>query len=302
MQIKSETDPAKASQNLALTAQRHGFSEDAAQCLWEALMRGGGTMAQFSHAEFGGRGQWMGSGMVMVGDMFNRPLAARVDALCSELAQQLLAHPESVRTSERRPPYAWWPAELAEPAATGAQNGTRYAWFPAQRRLAVEREGRLDLFDTAHHVIGGVAQHQGGRSAMRFTSQDGLIDLDTLTRVTPQQAASERGDPAAAPTADRQPTNFLPAATEVAARERPSTAVATDGPPQLRATKTSVETPRELSPLAPAPPTDRRPRAVAAVTHDQVLETLVRLGDLHKSGVLDAEEFRRKKTELLDRL
>lgn len=301
MQIQSKADPAKASQNLALTAQRHGFSEDAVQSLWGALTRGGGTMAQFSHAEFGGRGQWMGSGMVMVGDMFNRPLAARVDALCSEMAQQLLSHPETFRTSERRPPDAWWPAELAEPGASGAQNGTRYAWFPAQRRLAVEQEGRLDLFDTAHHVIGGVAQHQGGRSAMRFTSQDGLIDLDTLARVTPQ-AAPDRGNAAAAPSANRQSTNSLPAVTEVTARERPSAALATDGPPQPLAMKPSVEMPHEPRPQAPAPSADRRPVDVAAVTHDQILETLVRLGDLHKSGVLDATEFQRKKTELLDRL
>ncbi|RYF53346.1 MAG: SHOCT domain-containing protein, partial [Comamonadaceae bacterium] len=143
--------------------------------------------------------------------------------------------------------------------------------------------------------------HQGGRSAICFTSQDGLIDLDTLARVTPQ-APPDRGNAAGAPAADRQSTNSLPAATEVAARERPSAALATDGPPQPLATKPSVETLREPSAPAPAAPAERRPTAVAAVTHDQVLETLVRLGDLHKSGVLDAEEFRRKKTELLDRL
>ena len=288
MQIKSETDPAKASPNLALTAQRHGFSEDAVQRMWEALVRGGGTMAQFSHAEFGGRGQWMGSGMVMVGDMFNRSLAARVDALCSEMAQQLLAHPEIVRTSERRPLDAWWPAELAEPGATGAQNGMRYAWFPVQRRLAVERDGQLDLFDTAHHVIGGVAQQQGGQSTIRFASQDGLIDLDTLARV----ARPDRGNAPAAPPVDPQSTDSRHVATEVTARTQPSATVATDVPPQPRATKPSVETFREPS----------APTAVAAVTHDQVLDTLVRLGDLHKSGVLDDAEFQRKKTELLSRL
>jgi hypothetical protein len=36
-----------------------------------AVSAGGGTLAQFDHAELGGSGQWMSGGMTMVGDMFN---------------------------------------------------------------------------------------------------------------------------------------------------------------------------------------------------------------------------------------
>jgi hypothetical protein len=301
MQIKSQTDPATASENRAPEGQRQGFSEGAVQSMREALVRGGGSMAQFNHAEFGGPGQWMGNGMVMVGDMFNRSLAARVAALCSELTQQRPAIPETHHVSEPRPPDAWWPTELARPGATGVQDGMRYAWFPAQHRLAVEREGRLDLFDTAHHVIGGVAQQQGERSTIRFTSQDGLIDLDTLTRVTPQ-AATDRGDAPAIPSVAPLRTPRHSAAPEVTARKRPPAKAAIDVPPQPRATTSGLERPREPSASVPAAQPDARPSAAAAVTHEQILETLVRLGDLHRAGVLDDAEFQRKKTELLDRL
>ena len=52
-------------------AQRYGFSPDAVTHLLIAVVNGNGAMAQFSHPEFGGSGQWMRGGMTMLGDMFN---------------------------------------------------------------------------------------------------------------------------------------------------------------------------------------------------------------------------------------
>ena len=52
-------------------ASRHGFSTDAVQHMLVAVMNGNGQMAQFSHPEFAGSGQWMSGGMTMIGDMFN---------------------------------------------------------------------------------------------------------------------------------------------------------------------------------------------------------------------------------------
>src|SRR3954451_17211577 len=74
-------------------AQRHGVSTDAVLTLLQALQAGNGAMAQFSHPELGGMGQWSQGGMTMVGDMFNQGLRARVDALCTELAGLLRAQP-----------------------------------------------------------------------------------------------------------------------------------------------------------------------------------------------------------------
>jgi hypothetical protein len=69
-------------------AKKHSVSPAAVQVVLAALRRGGGRMAQFSHAEFGGMSQWS-SGMTMVGDMFNTQLQAKLDALCSDIAAHL---------------------------------------------------------------------------------------------------------------------------------------------------------------------------------------------------------------------
>jgi hypothetical protein len=67
-------------------AQRHGFSSDAVLSMLQSVINRHGSMAQFSHPEFGGSGQWMGGGMIMVSDMFNNLLKGRIDALCMELS------------------------------------------------------------------------------------------------------------------------------------------------------------------------------------------------------------------------
>lgn len=74
-------------------AQRHGLSADAVTYMLGAVLAGNGSMAQFSHPELGGSGQWMRGGMTMVGDMFNNALKARVDGLCTELSDLLAAQP-----------------------------------------------------------------------------------------------------------------------------------------------------------------------------------------------------------------
>src|SRR3979490_773486 len=64
---------------------RHSVSPDAVRTILRALRSGGGTMAQFSHPDFGGMSQWS-PGMTMVGDMFNNGLKSKLDVVCTELA------------------------------------------------------------------------------------------------------------------------------------------------------------------------------------------------------------------------
>lgn len=78
---------------IADLAQKYGVSRAAVMTLLEALVRGNGSMAQFSSPELGGGGQWMRGGMTMVGDMFNNGLKATVDGLCSELSKLLASQP-----------------------------------------------------------------------------------------------------------------------------------------------------------------------------------------------------------------
>ena len=79
-------------------AQRHGFSPDAVMSMLDAVINGNGGMAQFSHNEFSGSGQWMRGGMIMVSDMFNGHLKGRIDALCNELSNLVANQPDLVRS------------------------------------------------------------------------------------------------------------------------------------------------------------------------------------------------------------
>ncbi len=202
-------------------ARRHGVSEGAVLELVAALVAGGGSQAQFSHPDLGGMGQWSQGGMVMVGDMFNNALKARVDALCAELAGLLrsaglfapavasrqsqsqgqpggigvsLFVPGSLASAE------WWPAELGSPASVGAQNELRYAFFPATRRLAIARSGQVTVYDSGDHRIGGFSQQQSGDQSLTFTSQHGLV------RVADLPVVEDSAPAAPAPTAPAAPT------------------------------------------------------------------------------------------------
>jgi hypothetical protein len=161
-------------------AHRHGFSTAATACMLEAVASGSGSMAQFSHPEFGGSGQWMRGGMTMVGDMFNHQLKARVDALCSDLSDLLASRPALQSRTQPGGGEPWWPRELGSPDSAGAQNERRYAYFAGQRRLAVDEGGRVTVYDTLGHRIGGFSQQQSGSASTTFTSQDGPVDLNRL--------------------------------------------------------------------------------------------------------------------------
>ena len=181
-------------------AARHGVSMDAVEHLLMAVVAGGSSQAQFNHPELGGMGQWSQGGMIMVGDMFSNGLKARVDALCNELANL-------VRGADvfRPPPQSqsqfqgggvslfvpgtfssgnWWPDELGPAASVGSQNNLRYAFFPETRRLAIDLGGRIRVYDTRDHQIGGFSQQQGGGQSLSFSSQYGLVDISSLAEVT----------------------------------------------------------------------------------------------------------------------
>jgi hypothetical protein len=165
--------------NIDTIAARHGFSPDAVRAVAEALRHGNWRMAQFNHPELGGMGQWSQGGMIMIGDMNNNDLKARVDALCRDLAGATGPVPAA---AEQQPGQAsqWWPQDLGTPSSSGAQNGMRYACFPDKQRLAVMQGGKVRVYDTGEHRITGFSQQQSGRQALSFTSQSGTVRLDDL--------------------------------------------------------------------------------------------------------------------------
>ena len=199
-------------------AQRYNFSPDAVFSMLQSVINGNGSMAQFNHPEFGGSGQWMRGGMIMLGDMFNNGLKNSVGGLCQELANLIANQPGLIQSGSFQsqnqgtqqqsnygggnqqqqngsgpmgavslfvPPPAgssgnWWPAGLQFPNSTGAQNNVRYAYFATIRRLAIEANGHVTLYDTLDHQIGGFSQQQSVGGSITFTSQYGLVDVKTL--------------------------------------------------------------------------------------------------------------------------
>jgi hypothetical protein len=260
-------------------ARRYGVSADAVMALLRALHNSNGMMAQFDHRELGGAGQWMAGGMTMVGDMFNHGLKAKVDGLCSELSQLLATQPfvpfpagfqsQSQRQGDGqheggndfsqtgsvslfvpetsgRASGQWWPAELGFPNGTGAQNQVRYAYFNQTHRLAVELDGRVTIYDTLDHQIGGVSQQQGRGGSLTLTSQHGTVSVSTLPVVSVDGVQTRASEPRTAPASE--------------------------------------------------------PGRSDSVQETDIFVKIERLAELHKKGILSAEEFAAKKAELLARL
>jgi len=288
-------------------AGRHGVGGDAVLALVEALISGGGTQAQFNHPDLGGMGQWSQGGMTMVGDMFNNALKYRVDALCSELAALLRSDPGLMATSSQSQNQSggtsgdarsvslfvggaagsgnWWPQDLGIPSSTGAQNNLRYAMFPAVRRLAIDVNGAVTVYDTGDHLISGFSQQQGGDQTLTFTSQFGLVRVSDLPTVTPVlEGAGHRTEApphAADPEADRAPQDF-----------------SADAPPA--AIGTAPGFPATLVPGANE--SSAGARSAPDIAGDAIFTNIKRLAELHDAGILTDEEFQTKKTELLSRL
>lgn len=274
----------EGTQIVANLAQRYGLSVAAVTTMLQAVMLGGGNMAQFNHPELGGSGQWMRGGMTMVGDMFNHALKARVDSLCHELAGLLASEPLCVapaasQSQSQNGPAAvslfvsganrsgsWWPADLGAPSATGTQNQWRYAIFPAARCLAIDLNGQRTLYDTLDHQISGVGQQQAGDASFTFTSQHGLVRVADLPVMTPTVSAPEPAAPA------------QPAVVD----EPPAVSVVPSTPPPSAANRTD---------LPPASPDD-----------GAIFAKIEGLALLHQKGILTEEEYATKKAELLSRL
>ncbi len=281
-------------------ALRHGFSPNAVLSMLESVINGNGNMAQFSHPEFSGSGQWMRGGMIMVSDMFNHALKSRVDGLCLELSNLIANQPDLIRRGSFQsqsqggqaqsnsnpgqqqryhgsrqqqgvlgpigpvslfvPPApgtsdGWWPGDLSGPDSTGAQNGVRYAYFAQARRLAIEVNGGVTVYDTLDHQIGGFSQQQSVGGSLSFTSQHGLIDVASLPVVPLEGMVRGKQDS----------VSFGPRAVRQGDVNAPAT-------------------------------------AQEHVQSSAVLATIEKLADLHGKGVLSDEEFASKKAELLSRL
>ncbi len=248
-------------------AQRHGVNFDAVMTLVDALNRGGGSQAQFSHPALGGMGQWQLGGMIMVGDMFNNNLKYRVDSLCTELSNILRNQPiyRPIPQQQNNPGVSlfvpgsqssgsWWPAEFGNPSSSGAQNDLRYAFFPGTQRLVIQKGGNTRVFNTLNHYISGVSQQQGNDQTLSFTSQFGLVRILDLPEIVQR---------------NEWLTNFA---------------------------QVPQQQPQQQSPSQPS-----NNRSGSSNFHENA-QLIERLAELHQKGLLTNEEFATKKAEILNRI
>lgn len=270
-------------------AQRYSFTPDAVFSMLQSVINGNGSMAQFNHPEFGGSGQWMKGGMIMLSDMFNHNLKHSIGGLCQELANLIANQPGLIQrrsfqsqhqcTQQQNndnvchqaqnssgptgafslfvPPPAgssgnWWPEGLPCPSSTGSQNNVRYAYFASLRRLAIELNGHVTLYDTLDHQIGGFSQQQSVGGSITFNSQYGVVDVNSLPIISIDNQAVQ-------PTTDVQPSSS------------------------------------SLKPPSPV-------TSSAETREADIFGTIEKLASLKDKGILTDDEFSAKKTELLARL
>ena len=74
----------------------------------------------------------------------------------------------------------WWPDGLGAPSSSGSQNGMRYAFFAKARRLVIEADGTVRVYDSGKHRINGVSQQDGGSRSLAFSSDDGPVRVEDL--------------------------------------------------------------------------------------------------------------------------
>jgi hypothetical protein len=251
-------------------AQRHGFSFDAVQSMLGSVINGNGSMAQFSHHEFGGSGQWMSGGMTMIGDMFNNYLKGRVDNLCAELARLSYNQPGLYVEVAAQP--NWWGQELKFPNTSGGQNGMRYAYFAQAHRLAIESNGQVIVYDTLDHNIGGVSQQQSGGYSVTFSSQYGYVDLSRLPVI------SINGQP---------PLASVPVPAPMPA-------------PSYTPSYNSANSPANNS--YSNNQNTYAPASTTAAGDNDIFASIEKLAALQSRGILSEQEYASKKAELLSRL
>jgi hypothetical protein len=81
---------------------------------------------------------------------------------------------------------SWWPTEFGTPTTSGSTEHLRYAYFPAKRRLVIERGGKVAIYDTADHQFRGALQVGGtDKSSLTFMTQHDRVGLESLRLIGP---------------------------------------------------------------------------------------------------------------------
>ncbi|MBF0313108.1 MAG: hypothetical protein HQK50_00790 [Oligoflexia bacterium] len=151
-------------------AKKYAISVQTVNSLYQAIDAGRGSQAQFNLSELGGMGQWSSGGMVMIGDMFNSSLKAKVISLASDLATIYRdgGHGSAISSCDSCggaqaiasvAPMGGGDSFMNFPSMSGGQNGLSYEYYPGKAELLVTlRDGQRYLYSTKGMEITGVSQ------------------------------------------------------------------------------------------------------------------------------------------------
>jgi len=245
-------------------AGRYGVSTDAVRNLLSAVSAGGGTMAQFYIPELGGGGQWMQGGMTMVGDMFNPRLQFVVSGLCAELSALMNSQQLFVP-----PP--------APQRSGGGMMGGMNTWWPSELGQPSSSGGQNDSRYAYFPHVQRLAVDRGGQVTVYNT-------LDHQIGGVQQQQGGYNGSASFSSQYGTFTVDSLPIVSPLPMQQQPQNP---PPPPPLEPQGSWTPSPGTTAP---------------SQSHDAILASIERLGQLHQKGVLSDDEFRSKKAELLARL
>jgi hypothetical protein len=257
-------------------AQRYGFSSDAVTHMMFAVLNGNGTMAQFNHPEFAGSGQWMQGGMMMLGDMFNHALKGRIDGLCQEISGILANQPGLLRSGSFQSQSQGGSGQQSQ--STGAPMGQQSSLFvPDPQEHWWPRELGSPTSIGAQNNVRYAYFANARRLAVKTGDQ--VWVYDTLDHQIGGFSQQQGSGSSIIFTSQYGTVNLM--ALPVVSR---------DGQPLSSAQP------------ATAQPTPIPDSGTASGTESDIFAAIERLGELKDKGILTAEEFASKKTELLGRL
>jgi hypothetical protein len=300
-------------------AQRYGFSQDAVLHMAFALLKGRGGMAQFNHPEFAGSGQWMNGGMMMLGDMFNHGLKARVDGLCQDLSTAISSQPDLFPRGSFQSQSQSGGAQQMLVGGAGQQQQSsgggqqmqvsggmaplrpmsfgsgalftpdpRDTWWPAELGAPSSSGAQNDVRYAYFPAAGRLAVEVNGHISIYDTSGHQIAGISS------QQQSSAGG--LVFSTADGSISLAHLTALGTPAAAAPSAAPAPPPAPQANQAVAGQAA------VAEPPAVAARPEPDPPAGGTDVFATLERLGELMKKGILTEEEFAAKKSELLSRL
>jgi hypothetical protein len=275
-------------------SQRHGFSANAVLSMLESVINGNGSMAQFSHPEFSGSGQWMRGGMIMVSDMFDNYLKGRIDGLCNELSNLIANQPDLIRSGSFQSQSqggqgGYDHGQLQSNFSGGQQQGRSGPIGPVSLFVPPEPGTSGDWWPGDLHGPNSTGAQNGVRYAYFAKAQRLVIDIGGTVTVYD--------------TLDHQIGGFsqqqsiggtLSFSSQYGLIDVASLPVvsSTGQPPMSTATPAATYRANSATQES-APPVGR---------DQDLFATIERLADLRGKGILSDEEFSAKKAELLSRI